>query len=993
VKPHAVSLAVILTAVSSIAPGLRAQPAQIRLDRITTAQGLSHFSVTSLVQDAYGFLWIGTEDGLNKYDGYAFETFRSIPGDSTSLSHSRILSLLNDRSGRLWVGTGRGLSLYDVEPHSFIRASSWVSVLQVNAMLQDRTGTIWVGTSSGLGKLDPEKHVCEPFAPGGLELNGVSITALREGPDGTLWIGTGSGLHSVDTSRMHVRSHTTSEVTAMTVATDGSLWVGSRAGLSTIETRTAPLVPFGGKLSNGTRLPADMVTTLCTDSKGIIWAGTFNSGMYAVSPQNGHAVLYQHDPRDPQSLDRNRINVIHEDNGGVLWVGTYRGALHRFDRRREAFVHVRPPGSVYAILKDLHNDMWVGSSSEGLWQLPANGGTPIDHTDAVFRRGDEKDVLSLAEGHDGTLWLGTGIGLVRHYPAQRVFRKVDLRPKVTSMPTGVKTILADTSGVLWIGTQGSGLARYNSRNGTVKWFVHDPLDSTSLSNDQVWSIQRDRSGTLWVGTFGGGLNAFNPATSESKRVSDPNYASGSSGIYCVVIDSQERVWMGTFAGGIVMLDQLSGVFSYYTVHDGLPDNFVKSIVEDNAGNMWIATDHGIARLDPLTGGIRRYSSKDVLDWDVFLSGSNFRDETGRLYFGGEQGFISFHPDSLRENATVPQVRVTSFEVFNESYPPGRSILNLDAVRLAHDQNSLSFQFVGLDFANPAGVSYSYRLEGADREWVRAGQRRYATYAHLPPGSYVFKVRAANDDGLVNEDGARLRIDIASPYWATWWFRSLIVATVAFLLYVVYRYRLARILEVEGLRQRIARDLHDDVGTNLSAIVLSTQMMQRRFSLPETVKSELNELREVASRAQDLMRDTVWMLNPENDALSLLLARMKHEASALLKEIPYHFELHDGDADRRIGLVVKRNIFLAYKEALNNVVRHSHATHVHVRIACNTDSLTIEVSDNGRGFDAETIIPGNGLQNMHIRAENIGGRCDIVSAPGSGTTMRLTAKIA
>ncbi|HEX9656405.1 MAG TPA: two-component regulator propeller domain-containing protein [Bacteroidota bacterium] len=978
------------------------QPAQLELDHITATQGLSNFSVISITQDKTGFLWFGTEDGLNRYDGYSFHVYRHDGDDTSSLAHSRIQSLTVDREGNLWVGTSRGLDRYDngvdgfIHVHRVYQGASWLAKTAVNAVIEDHRGVLWIGTSSGLGLLDPAGGICRkldrensnPFLP-----PSTSVTSLQETDDGVLWLGTSHGLYMMDSSRTHITYiHTLipptskpSSIAALAKTADQNLWVGAVEGLYLLDRRIKSLTAYVGPVREGTRFPRDMVNSLFVDSRGVLWVGTIQSGVFALAPSGTDFFQYLNDPGNPRSLDRNRINTIFEDRAGVLWISTYRGALNRFDRRREVFFHVRSPRSVYGVLLDSHGVLWLGGDEDGLWQMADGVNTqarPLQSS--PFKRGE--NVLALAEDENSNIWIGTDQGLLQYDRRRNLFSK-------TTIPFNapVKTLLVDADGNLWIGTQGSGLAWYDPVKKIHKWYRHDQANHRSISSDHIWSIRNDSSGMIWLATFGGGLNMLDPTTETFTRFA--NDSLGSDGAYSVWVDNRSNVWVGTFGGGLSMLDRSSGLFTRNTVKQGLPDNFVKCVIGDEQGNIWISTDKGIARLDPRTGAIRSYSSRDVLHGDVFLSGSCFRCSNGRLIFGGEEGTTIFHPDSIRFNTAAPPIILTAFEIFNQPFSNERSVLRIGDVNLTHDQNSVSFQYVAFDYANPGGITYTYKLEGVDRDWVDANDRRYAAYAHLQHGTYTFRVLATNDDGITNLDGASLRLTIAPPFWQTWWFRVLFVAVLAVLLYSIYRFRVRRVLLIEGLRRGIAQDLHDDVGTNLSAIVLSSQMMQRKFSLPKAAQTELQEVREVASRTQDLMRDIVWMLNPENDSLNVFLEKMKQEASRLLKEIPYQFHVSGVQSESTMDLVVKRNIFLIYKEALNNIIRHSDATRVEISVARDDSILSLEIMDNGKGFDPQAETGGNGLQNMRTRSDHIAGTIDINGAPGSGTTIRLKMKIA
>lgn len=974
------------------------QPAQLAVDHITANQGLSNSSVTAVAQDNEGFLWFGTEDGLNRYDGYSFQVYRHDGDDTLSLAHSRVQSLMVDQEGHLWVGTLRGLDRYDAKGDGFMHidkispANRWLAQTSVNVIAQGRRATLWIGTSDGLAFGESDGGSFRKFSS--LQGNSAlppntSVNAILEARDGILWIGTSKGLFLLDSSRSRlipVPAVGSRQITALVTTTGQEaedLWIGSTDGLFILDRRTMALRLGSVFLQDGSPFPRDMVNSLYVDSRGILWVGTIQSGLLALAPGSGRFMRYSNDLSNTQSLDRNRVNTIFEDRGGVIWISTYRGALNKYDTRKEAFYQFTMPRSVYAVLLDSRGDLWLGSDEEGLWRVPA-GGQGKARRVSRFPMGKDEQVLAITEDASGTVWIGTNSGLSRYHRSSDSFSKTPIPRDVY-----VKTLLADDTHTLWVGTLGHGFARYDTRRDTFEWFRQKATDKQGLLSDQIWSIAKDASGMIWIGTFGGGLTMLNPTTGRFTQF--PNDSVGSDGVYSVWIDNDQNVWIGTFGGGLTMLNRTTGSFLRHTEKGGLPDNFVKSVTGDAQGNVWMSTDKGIARLDPRTGVIRSYSSRDVLYGDVFLSGSSYRCPDGRLVFGGEEGTTIFHPDSIRFNATPPPISLTTFEVFNQPFPTAWSALQSGIAHLQHDQTSISLGYVAFDFAHPEGITYAYKLEGVDRDWVNAAQRRYVTYAHLQPGSYTFRVRATNDDGVTNLEGKSLLIVIAPPFWHTWWFILGMGAFVVTIAVVAFRLWLRQQLALERLRQRIANDLHDDVGTELSSIVLASQYLAKTLPLEHDDRLKIESLGSLARSTHEMMRDIVWVLRTDNDLLDELVVKMRELTSRLLANITYEFETPPLSTPLELRLEVKRNLFLFYKEALNNIVRHSGATTVRIQLTLSDRSLGLSIVDNGRGFDQTLAGSGSGMRTLRHRADSMGAALAIQSNPGGGTTISLSVR--
>jgi signal transduction histidine kinase len=498
---------------------------------------------------------------------------------------------------------------------------------------------------------------------------------------------------------------------------------------------------------------------------------------------------------------------------------------------------------------------------------------------------------------------------------------------------------------LWIGTN-DGLWRYDARANAFARYAHDPRDPKSLASNIVTTVYRDTRGTLWIGTD----------------------------------------------QGLDRMDLTAGRFESYTVDDGLPENLVLGILEDGEGRLWVSTAKAISKLDPRTNRFSTYTMKDVLPDIRFGAGCCLRSPTGEMYFGGRGGIIVFHPDSIRDNPYVPPIAVTGFRRFDAPAHLDSAVSEKRTIDLSYKDNVFSFEFAALNFVRPEQNQYAYTLEGHDSGWIYCGNRQYARYMNVPVGNYVFRVRGSNNDGVWNEEGVSLRILIAPPYWQTWWFRGVALVLLGALAYGGYRYRLAKMLALERLRLRIANDLHDDIGSDLSSLALESDLLSRRFPEGDPSRERLRVVGRTIRAAADNLRDVVWIVSPDRDEVQDLVERMREVAAKMLSGFSYEFRCSGSAPSGSLDIEFKRHVLMMFKEMLHNVVRHARASKVEVEFELITGHLRLCVRDDGVGFEPSAKQSGRGLYSLRARASAIGGTVTIESAPGKGTAISLEAGI-
>ncbi len=818
-----------LAAVALAAPALRAQEGRPIFRRLSIEHGLSQSIVDAIAQDRTGFMWFATEDGLDRYDGYRFVVYRSRPGDPTSLSHSELKALLVDRSGALWVGTFEGgldrldpeRDLVTVYRHDPADPSS-LAGNTVRALLEARDGAIWVGTQgAGLDRLDPAtgrfthfRH--DPADPSSLGHD--DVRALLEDGQGGIWVGThGGGLDRLDPASgrcAHFRhdparpaSLADDLVLALLESSTGELWVGTYGGgLDRLDRATGGFAHHRHDRRDPGSLPSNHVRALAEDHLGALWVGTDGGGLARRDPQTGAWATLRHDPLDPASLPTDRVYSLFEDRSHVLWVGTYGGGLAATEVGRKRFRSYRsvrqdPTSLGHDIVWALHEDssgvLWVGTDSGGLDRFDAASGVfqHFRHDPADPGSLSHDTVRAITHGPGGELWVAThGGGLDRLDPSSgrfRVFRHDPADPDSLGHDE-LRCLHVDGEGALWVGTFGAGLDRLDPASGRFTHFRHDEADPSSLSHDFVRTVVDDGSGSLWVGTQGGGLDLLDPRTGRCRHLrhdpADPTSLSNDF-VFAVHRGRSGAVWVGTYGGGLNRLDPSTGRSTVFTTEQGLPSDSLYAIREDDRGDLWISTNLGLSRFDPATETFTNYDTRDGLPSNEFNGGAALERASGELLFGSISGFVVFRPQEIRGNTVPPAVVVTDLQLANRSVRPGRGdgrppvltrpVSFTPRVQLSHRDDVVSFEFAALHFAAPEKNRYAYRLEGFSDAWSAVdASRRLATFTDLAPGRYTFRVKAANADGVWNQEGASLGVVVTPPWWATWSFRLGVAALAA-----------------------------------------------------------------------------------------------------------------------------------------------------------------------------------------------------------------------
>lgn len=852
-----------------------AQQNKFRFDRISVEHGLSHSMVYTIVQDHKGFLWFGTQRGLNKFDGYSFTVYENNPLDKNTLSDNDISQLYEDKQGMLWLATwGGGLNKFDPYSEKFTyylhdpNDPNSLSDNHIQTIFEDHSGQLWIGSSEGgLTKFDRQNnrfihYVNDPKNPESISHNRVwAITETQEGGSYVLWVGTTDGLNRFDpntgkfisyhneSGNSNSLSH--SNIRTLYVDRKGIIWAGTQSGLNAFDPKTGTSKRYLNDPSNPFSLSHNIINCIYEDITGNVWVGTNGGGLNLLDRTTQKFRRFINDPANQSSLSYDDIRAIVEDRSGNLWIATRGGGISKLNRRSEKFTHFFHDAnnrnsisnnSIRSVYEDQTGLLWIGTDGGGVnvWDRQREAMTlyPSGSLNGL----SNEYVYAICEDNAHHLWFGTRNGLTEYDPLLRRFRHYFHDPSNPNSLSfnNIQALIEDHNGLLWIGTFGGGLDCWNRKDNTFTHYDRGAAAPYSISDDRVYALYEDKSGTIWVGTFAGGLGRIEPEKSPAitfyKNDPENPYSIGHNSVRCIYEDRNGHLWIGTEGGGLNCYDRQSGKFYRYTEKDGLSNDVVYGILEDSQGRLWLSTNNGLSQFTPPSNPyshyqersnlFRNYYENDGLQNNVFNQGAYCRGKNGQLYFGGINGLNQFNPKDIQINNYVPPIVLTAFLKFDKQQRFNRAIAEVDDIQLSYRDNFFAFEFAALDFSYPDKNHYQYKLEGFDGDWIYAGTRRYASYTNLDGGDYLLRIKGSNNDLIWNEEGVAVKIHIDPPFWATWWFR--ILAAVIVIGGVLAGFQM-RIRAVIAHRNELEREV----------IVRTKELKQQKDQL-ETALKDLRE---------------------------------------------------------------------------------------------------------------------------------------------------------
>ncbi|MFL9482826.1 two-component regulator propeller domain-containing protein [Chitinophagaceae bacterium LWZ2-11] len=905
------------------------EPGSLKFKKISIEQGLSNSTIECIFQDSKGFIWFGTRDGLNRFDGREMKVYRNNPTDTSSISDSYIKCIFEAKDRSLWVGTMAGLNKLNADKGSFTHykqplvnpANSGKSI--INCIKEDEAGNLLIGTGgSGLGLFNTHTNVFTFLHHQTSQPNSLCddrVNYLLKDKKGTWWVATENGLDAFDKNTQsftHYINNAAGNPAANVIkiiqeSPGGDLWLGTEDnGLALFNADKNTFTSYKHQYNNPGSPLDDMIKSLLVDKAGNVWVGSI-TGLNLLKPNSNVFIHYQNEPGNPNSLSQRTVSALFEDNRGNLWAGTHRGGVNLYapgvDKfnlyRQETFPGSLSYSDVKSFCEDSQGRLWVGTDGGGLNLFSRSTRTFKQYRYSPFHDNTigADAVLDVMEDSKHRLWVATwGGGLNLMNTATGTFKRfMNIAGTDNSISSNfVQKTFEDKEGNLWVATYYGGLNLLNADNQSFSKFTQTKSGTSKLSGANIVSLNEDRHGNLWIGTDDGGLNCYNRTTdviehyfNKEEKVPD---------IRVIFFDKKGQLWVGQ--KGLYLFDEAKKTFNPVQDKAGLSTTFIKGITEDEQGNLWISTSNGLTNFNPVTLAFKNYNTADGLQGLEFETNAFLRAKDGEMFFGGVNGFNSFFPKDIQLNSYVPPVYLTDFQIFNKNMNVGQTgsplttdVNATEAIKLSYDQSSLSFNFAVLNYTGAENNQYAYKLENFDKDWNYAGTGNKASYTNLSPGKYIFKVKGANNDGVWNEKGTSVVIIITPPFWQTTWFMLLAALLIIGCTYLALRFK--RSLELRALEEKKREEIHSvqlefftnishEFRTPLTLILGPLEKLMKEDARP-FVQHSYQTMHRNASRLLSLINELMDFRKLEAGALRLKVS--KGNIGSFLTEIADEFE--------------------------------------------------------------------------------------------------------
>jgi len=913
---HTLMIAIMLGALLS--PVVRAQQPFVPFRHYSSSHGLSHDKVLSIIQDRQGFMWFGTVEGLNRFDGYTFTSFYHKNGDTTSLCNNTAGAMLEDRDGDLWIGTTGGISRYNRAANNFTsyvpdptRKSS-ISDGRINQMIEDKDGNFWLAFSNGY--VDYFDRATGRFQHFLIDENSLDITSLEFDRDGNLWIGTRIGLMVMNKAGQVTQRFTHNPADAGSLShnyvndllldRNGVMWVASDGGLSRYDRDRKKFVHHRHRAGDANSLALDVIRCLGQDHAGRIWVGTENGGLDIFDPVTGRFYHYVNDELDSRSISDNSIYAIFRDRHNNVWVGTNSRGICLYDANRKPFVIYQKNLSHQPNLPNNKISAIVEQPGAGLWVASDGGGVGFfDEAHETFTayRHNPKDPNSIPsdfvvdlewDEKSQCLWIATwGAGLGRFDPVTKKCRRFlphEGDPNALGSDK-LWCLYLDNEGTLYVGTLGSGFSIYDRSTGTFSTYSTDD----GLREENVVAICRDANGLLWLGSWGNGVSCFDPVT--RRFIARPD-ALTLKNAESISADSSGRLWMAG-SPGFEVYDPAGGTVQHYGDKEHVPETTINNFLRDRHGNLWLTTNKGLVRYNLAAQKATVYTENDGLPTSQFYSRPLYAS-SGKMYLGSVQGLIAFNPDSIKDNAIVPPVLITDFKIFNKSVfadssesPLQDVISETKELSLSSRYDFISLNFVAFNYSWPEGNHYAYKLQGFDKDWIAADGQRSATYTSLEPGNYVFKVKASNNDGVWNETGTSLVIHILPQWYETLAFKLAVAVAIAAAAYGFYRYRVRAIANQARKLSTIVKERTHELQEMNKDIIQKNKLLQDRQQEIEMQNEELKQSgdeilaqRDIVFAQKQKLEEAYTTIAEQNEDIRARNENLEQEVQSRTKEL-------------------------------------------------------------------------------------------------------------
>lgn len=1008
------------------------QNSNIEFENFTDADGLSSNSIQSIVQDNKGFLWFGTEDGLNKYDGYTFKNYYGNEYDTLTLSHNRIEQIIKGQHHNLWLRNGDGtINLMDLSTEKVNRFSN---VLPNNIpnknfayILLDHDNVLWLFTRdktvykvylNGNKKILPQTKYIKYIIPPDLLSRTHRLWSAFKDSSGVIWINdmywqyvkmipvnnsqTDYRFEKLNTAFLNFNNDSVLYCGSVSQDSKKNYWITANGYI--VEFDLNGRVKNKWKVNNGLR--GNFV-----QQNNYMWCST-NNGLARINLLTKKIEYIIYEPGAKGSLAFLFVISIYCDKQGILWAGTHNG-LSKWDSNKKKFALFRknlketknnlPDNRIRAIAANDSGIVWLGTDQHGLSRYNTRTGEYMNY---IHTGKSSNEILFNSFG--SILCLGDSVWLAGSINRLQVFDDVSKKFYHYKFPfrpdESIKAIRYDGNNIIWLAGQ-FGLCRLKKNETSL---TRISFKEFGLTIEQpIRCISNIVNRAIWLGGEDGILlhilyNQDGYPLKIKKILLPGNYNSGfSKNTVNSIYNSGDAIWIGTYGGGLLKYNPKQQVFVRYTTRNGLSNDVIYGIMPDQYGNLWMSTNKGISKFVVAENFFCNYTSSDGLQGNEFNSGAYSINSSGYMFFGGTNGWNMFHPDSIKTNIYEPEIVFTGFEVFNKPVAVSakslftKEINYTNEITLQYEQSVFSFEFAALNYTNSMSNQYQYLMEGYDKEWQHLGTRRFITFTNLNPGHYSLKIKGSNNDGVWSRKIKTLRICILPAWYQTWWFKIAMVMTIAGLAAAIYywvmRFRRIKRAEQRNIREQVKKDLHDDLKSDLAAIERKAMVVDKallRGDQPRA-RERAREISELTQRALSTVDDLSWAFNPLEDSADEMLKRMKNFIVAIMTdEINYTIDFPDQPLDIMLPFKARKHTYLIFKECLQNMVKHAFCKNAWIRISFSENKLTLLIKDDGCGFDMSNLDRASGVIHIKERAREINGKLIIKTAPHEGTSIFL-----
>lgn len=1016
---HALRIAFLSSLLALALGHALAQKPTIFFSTIGKPEGLISGKVRNIMQDQKGFIYLCTTAGIERFDGYSISHFQLLGNPELSaLMDQETRACIQDKHGNFWIATDfNGLFEYDPatgEVHRYFHEEQPALYL-IDAILDRKGEHLLLATNRGVirfGLLDKDVQ---------FYWKDEFFLTVFEDKDGGVWAGSmANNIYSLDpighkttvwkqSGKNGRKAFPGYYCRSIAQDINGDMLFASDDGLFRMDAATKRITAYFKDIKDPYSYPGGNVSHILVDSRGQLWLGNFGNGLLQFDRTKKRFYNYQHSIGMLGSLAGNNIEYLFEDKAGQVWVGDHSQGASYFNGNTGFIRTVKMKDNAGELklrqvncLLSSNDQLWIGLP-DGIASYSPNIDDfkqyPLNHT--AFAA--DKEVTALLKLPSNELLAGTKLGLLKFNPATRHYAR--FLPKVLQMNSLVLSMMLEGDSALWVSTADAKLWRLNLHTQQLRRFEQENKIPVRAECN---AMLQTSTGRLCFGSYAGFFE-FNPVLDSFISNAVPGYWSeAANAVAEIAEDSHGIVWIARYGGGLDAFDLKTRQYRHFGLEDGLPDMFCISLQRDDHGHFWIGTENGLAVFtspqkvfDPSTKPVFKvFQTNDgIASNQVSCSaGLSFAQANEQLlYFGSDDGVTEVHPGQLAFNQTAPNPTLTAFYLFNHLLAPSKNgILKLPIeqtkeIVLPPKQNFFTLEFSALNLISPEKNHYRYLLESYDPFWVEAGTQHSATYTNVPPGSYTFHVEAFNDDGVSSKVPLVVQIRILPAWYQTWWFQGLVLAIGLLSIYGYFRWRLAQLRKMETMRQAIAADLHDEVGASLTSIQILAQLAQSPDAdrSREALKTLPDQVRHTAAS----LREIVWNITPKNTSLELLISELTRYAGETFEkmDIDYRVQSEEIPADAELDMVARQHFLRIFKEAVNNIAKHSQATRASVEFKLAKNRLGLIIRDNGKGFDPSTVRRGNGLNNMQQRAASVGGGFGLRSNR-EGTELTLSMPI-